>query len=195
VIKFISLLLAFTLFIAGCAGSKTPPTSAVADEYAVYEAVIESLYLTEDTELIVIRDRTATDVSPNESLDSEVEYIREELGTAIELETLDDYRAKNRGSHRLDAVLSLDVPCVLLSEAELVEIFEQGGGWNQFYKIYPNSQGMMTLSRVGFDAQIDQALVYIGNQADYKAGRGYFVLLTKKGGVWTIDDIVIAWIS
>ena len=193
--KFISLLLVSTVFIAGCAGNKTAPTSAIAEEYAVYEAVIESLHLTEGIELIAIKNRTATDVSPGESLDSEVEYIREELGTAIELETLDDYRAKNRRSHQLDADLSLDVPYVLLSEAELAEIFEQGGGWNQFYKVYPNSQGIMTLSRVGFNTQIDQALVYVGNRSDDKVGEGYYVLLTKKGGVWTVDNVVMAWIS
>jgi hypothetical protein len=193
--KFISLLLISTVFTAGCTGSKTPPAPAIAREYAVYEAVIEFLYLTKDIELIAIKNRTAADVSPSESLGSEVEYIREELGTAIELKTLDDYKAKNRRSHQLDADLSLDVPYVLLGEAELAEIFERGGGWDQFYKIYPNSQGIMTLSRVGFNTQIDQALVYVANRPDDKVGEGYYALLTMKGGVWTVDNVVIAWIS
>jgi len=193
--KFISLLLVSTIFIAGCTGSKAAPTSAIAEEYAVYKAVIESLYLTEGVELIVIENRTAIGVSSSESLDSTVKYIQEAFGDAIELETLDDYIAKNRRSHRLEGGFSLDVPYVLLSEAELAEIFEQGGGWNQFYKLYPNSQGIMTLSRVGFNARMDQALVYIGNQADYLAGRGYYVLLKKKGGIWTIDRMIVAWIS
>jgi hypothetical protein len=189
------LLLLITILIAGCTGGKTAPASVLVEEYAVYEAAIESLYLTEDIELIVIKNRTATDSSPSESLDTEVAYIQEEFGSAIESETLSDYRARNKQSHQLDQDFLLDVPYVLLSEAELAETFERGGGWNQFYKIYPNSQGIMTLSRVGFNTQIDQALVYIGNQAGYLAGRGYYVLLTKEGDVWTVDNMIVAWIS
>ncbi len=193
--KPIMLLLASVVLIAGCTDGRTAPTSAVADEYAVYEAVIESLYLAEDIELIVIKNWTATSVSPGESSDTEAEYIREKFGTAIELETLNDYSAKNKRSYQLDQDISLDVPYVLLSEAELTKIFEREGSWDRFYEIYPNSQGIMTLSRVGFNTQIDQALVYIGNQADYLAGRGYYVLLTKKGDVWTVDSMILAWIS
>lgn len=193
--KLIILLLASVVLIAGCTDGRTVSTSAVVEEYAVYEAVIESLYLTEDIELIVIKNWTATNVSPGKSSDTEAEYIREKLGTAIESETLNDYSAKNKQSYQLDQDISLDVPYVLLSEAELTKIFEREGGWDRFYEIYPNSQGIMTLSRVGFNTQIDQALVYIGNQADYLAGRGYYVLLTKKGDVWTVNNMILARIS
>lgn len=193
--KLLSSLLIASLFMASCIGNEAAPPSTVAEEYAVYAALIESLYSAQDTALLVIKDRTAVGISPNESLDSETEYIRKELGAAIESETLDDYRAKNRQPIQLAQDFALDVPYVLLSEAEVAEVFEQDGGWAQFYTIYPDSQGIMTLSRVGFSAQMDEALVYIGNQADYRAGRGYYVLLTKKEGVWTVDDMVIAWIS
>ncbi len=47
-------------------------------------------------------------------------------------------------------------------------------------KRYPNSQGTMTLSRVGFNRNIKQALVYVGNQEGFLAGAGYYVLLVKK---------------
>jgi hypothetical protein len=141
--------------MTGCIGSKVTPTS-ITEEYAVYKAVIESVYLTEGIELIVIRDRTAIDVS-GESLDSELEYVQESLGPAIESETLNDFKVKNKRTHKLSQEFFLDVQYVLLSEVEFNKIFEAGGGWTQFYKTYPNSQGIMTLSRVGFNAKMDQA--------------------------------------
>ena len=41
----------------------------------------------------------------------------------------------------------------------------------------------------------DQALVYVGNQAHYLAGRGYYVLLTKENDIWGIKKDVMTWIS
>jgi hypothetical protein len=82
-----------------------------------------------------------------------------------------------------------------MSQQEQLEIFKDGGSWNEFYTGYPDSQGIMTISRVGFNREQDQALVYVGNQSDGKAGAGYCVLLTKENGVWTVQGKVMIWVS
>lgn len=194
-LKITVLLLAFVVLITGCIGGNATLASVTTEEYTIYEAVIESIYLVEGIELIVIQDHTATDVSPSESLDNELKYVQDNLGPAIESETLNDYKAKNRRSRELAKSFPLDVEYALLSEVEFNEIFKVGGGWAQFYETYPRSQGLMTLSSVGFNAKMDQALVYVGNQADYLAGRGYYVFLTKKGGAWAIQNMIVAWVS
>lgn len=166
------------------------------EEYAVYEVVIESVYLIEGVELIVIKDHTAPDVSPGGSLDSETEYVQENLGPAVELETLNDYKAKNRQTHKLDRRLSLDVQYALLSEVERREIFETGGGWSEFHAIYPNSPGVVvTFSRVGFNTEMSQALVYVEDQGDHGAGQGLYVFLTKEEGSWVIQSMIVAWVA
>lgn len=204
-------ILTSVVIIAGCAGKQATPAagmtatptldtmttsaSAVTEECAVYKAVIESDYLTEGIELIVIMDHTVNGAYPGASLDSVLEHVRENLGSAVEPETLNDYEAQNGRTQKLDGCFSLDVQYVLLSEVEFNEIFETGGDWSQFYATYPNSQGIMTLSRVGFNANMDQALVYVGNEKEFLAGMGFYALLTKKGDAWVIQSRVVVWIS
>lgn len=175
----------------------TPTTSSVtAEEYAVYQAIIEWGFLTESVTLIVIRDHTAAGILVEESLDEQrVQYIRENMGSALEAETLKDFLVKNEESRKLEKRFPIGAQCVLISEAELTEIFEKGEGWDQFYATYPNSQGTMTLSRVGFNAIMDQALAYVGNQAHYLAGIGYYVLLAKEEDAWVVKKTAVAWIS
>ncbi len=192
--KFLLFLVSVVLASA-CASNKASSTPSTTDKYAVYKAVIESLYLSEGFPLVVLKDHTALDTSPGESLDNVIAYIQENLGSAIESETLNDFRAKNRQSQEeLDAGL-FDKRCVLISEVKIKGIFEHGGNWSQFYITYPNSQGIMTLSRVGFNTKKNQALLYVGNQSDYLAGRGYYIFLTKKGEDWIIQTMIKAWIS
>lgn len=175
----------------------TPTTgSAATEEYAVYAAIIEWGFLTESTRLIVVTDHTAAGLFVEESLDEQmIEYIRDNMGTDLQAETLNDYLAKNEETYELEKRFPLNMQYVLISEAELSKIFEDGEGWDQFYETYPNSQGTMTLSRVGFNTNMDQALVYVGNQAHYLAGIGYYVLLAKEESAWAIENAVVAWIS
>lgn len=85
---------------------------------------------------------------------------------------------------------------VLIGDAEIDELF--GGeidGWETFYARYPGSQGIMGLSRVGFSADGTQALLYLGNQWHWLAGRGYVWLLSRVGGGWVVERGVMIWIS
>jgi hypothetical protein len=85
---------------------------------------------------------------------------------------------------------------VLLTEENMRQIFNiNQNGWDVFYADYPGAPGITTLSRVGFNDAMDQALVYVGTQSHWLAGAGYIVLLVKVEGVWVIDQQVMTWIS
>lgn len=167
------------------------------EEYAVYGALIDAMYVDaiEGVELVVISDHTVTGDYPGGSLDSTLEHVRGKLQQKLEPKTIDDFRLKNKQTYKLSRKVPLKVKYILLSKEEHEGIFEEGGGWKQFYATYPKSQGVMTLSRVGFNTETDQALVYVGNQSHYLAGTGYYVLLAKEDGVWVVQDQVMAWIS
>ncbi len=92
--------------------------------------------------------------------------------------------------------MDLGSPYTLLSQAARNQIFSQNqSGWEIFYNHYPHAPGITSLSRVGFNATFDQALVYIGTQSNWLAGAGYYILLKKTDGLWSIDQQVTAWIS
>jgi hypothetical protein len=60
---------------------------------------------------------------------------------------------------------------------------------------YPGSQGILGFSRAGFNAALDQALVYYQNQKGGVDGAGYMVLLPKAKTGWLITKQLMLWIS
>jgi len=177
--------------------TSTPERSSpiTPEEYAVYDAVIESLFLPSGVEMIVIGDHTAAGISASPASQQDLDYLKENMAPGLEAETLADFVAKNESSYLIEDHFSLEVPVVLLSNVQLEEFFSAEDGWNTFYSQFPNSQGVMTLSRVGFSVSKEQALMYVGNQADFLAGEGNYVLLSMEGGEWKVEMTVLAWIS
>jgi len=87
----------------------------------------------------------------------------------------------------------LNVKHVLVSGEEISQIMKEGE-WELFYQKFPKSQGIIYLSRVGFDAGRTQALVYFGNPTSATSGMGWYVLLEKKAGTWTIKREIWMWV-
>lgn len=66
----------------------------------------------------------------------------------------------------------------------------------------PQGVGYETFSRVGFNANLDQALVYMESEEEMVVGtyvsglgQGYYYLMKKVNGFWTIDQEVLIWTS
>lgn len=193
----ILILTAVWMLTVGCIctaplNAPTAQNDRQADEYDVYAALINEMYVRGQVELIVIVDYTATGLG--DDLDKTLEYVAESISD-VQKETLDDFKIQNDQSYPLSDDFDLDVTHKLISQQEMTEIFSEGDGWDEFYTKHPNSQGTMTLSRVGFNQERDQALVYVGNQGHWLAGAGYYVLLAKENGVWVIQGEVMVWIS
>jgi len=184
------LLLLLVLLVA-CRVAPTPgPAEIEAEEYAVYAALIEAEYLP-GPGLIVLENRT--EAGMDQDLERMLERINEKM-PGIAAETLGSFRLRNAETVTLTNRLSLSVPYVLIDEQEMKEIFAEGG-WDLFYERYPHSQGVMSLSRVGFNSDLTQALVYVGNWSHWVVGAGYYVLLAKERSVWVVRDKVMVWIS
>jgi hypothetical protein len=169
----------------------TPTPDAVREEERVYAALIESQF---PAEMLVIMDQTQTDVI---DLASEETYQRvEETMQNLSPETLVDFKSSNDRSYPLRASMVLGVPYLLFSQKDKQDLFQiNQSGWDVFYNRHPEAPGIMTLSRVGFNDKMDQALVYLGIRSDWLAGSGNFYLLNKVDGNWVIDQQVMSWIS
>lgn len=174
-----------------------PPLSTLeAEEYAVYDALIEQKYLRDKNELIVIYDRTsAYKLGFDESFDKTIQFVRSRIPDNLEQELIDDFINKNLQSHTLKDNFNLKVPHVLDSKEEKNNVSEKGNSWGHFYRKYPNAHGVVSLSRVGFNRTLDRALVCDGNGRGPLNGDGSYILLIKKAGVWTIEHEVGVWIS
>ncbi len=199
--KYFKSLLVFALSILflGCTQFSRPvevtPTPNVDEEYTVYSALIEDLFIRHPRELvdtpssiIVIREQTGL-YDNQELIALDLQSLDQRPG--VEAETAEDFKTKNSSSHKLRAAFNLSLPYFLLSPQE----FDAVHGVFGLRKKYPGAQGIMTLSRVGFNANRTQAFVYVGNQVASLAGAGYYVILGKVNGIWEIQKEDVIWIS
>ena len=194
--KYLLILLA--ILLAACSGTTptpvpTPSTGQMdAEEQAVYTVLLQKLY---SASSYVIMDTTTT--TPGGVVDTASTLDRVLLDMrGVDQGAADSFLARNDAAHPVHAGMDLGAGYVLLSQAEMTQIFSQNrDGWQLFYEQYPDAPGITTISRVGFNAAFDQALVYVGTMSHYLAGAGYFVLLKKVNGSWVVDQQVMSWIS
>ena len=163
-----------------------------AEEQAVYAALIQAMF---PAKMVVLMNTTATGVAGNDNTDQTLQYVLKNMH-AVSTQTTDSFKARNASAGPLHGDMQLGVPYALLSQDEVTSIFSMNqDGWQVFYERYPDARGILTFSRVGFDAALDQALVYVGNQNQALAGSGHYLLLKKVDGAWIIDQKVMTWIS
>ena len=192
------LLASLSFLFVACTARQTPaPTPSVnqidIEEQAVYAAVLKQMYT---ASTYVIMDTTTTGPGGIDNTNQTIDYVLQNLHDVAQA-TVTSYRNRNDSAYPILADMDLGASYILLSQDQRNQIFGQNqSGWEVFYNNYPNAPGITALSRVGFDATFDQALVYFGTQSNWLAGAGYYILLKKgDGGVWTIDQKVMSWIS
>jgi hypothetical protein len=102
---------------------------------------------------------------------------------------------KKAGRHKLNPYIKFELNHILISDRELDHIFENEGKWDEFYRRYPNSRGLIFLSHVGFNASKTQALLYFTMEYDGSAGEGYLIMLERVGNKWVKKAQTQLWVS
>lgn len=167
---------------------------SLSEEYKVYNDLINFMYVVNNIKHIVIEDSSCVFVY-KEYLDTTMVYIRKHFDN-LEQSTINNFIKKNSKSYRLGLWFSLKVKFTIITREERRRIFWRGKGWDEFYEIYPNSQGILKLSRVGLNNEVNQALLYVGNQQHWLSGKGYYIFLVKDDkGRWKVKDKLMVWIS
>lgn len=166
------------------------------EEYKVYsDALPQLIELSKQESLLVIADHTIAGLPGNISQtppDSYEKLLIEKLGKEI----VDEFKIKNKNSHKLENKFNNELKVILVSKKELELIFgDPDTWWNEFYKRYPNSYGQMSLSRVAFNEDKNIALFYLANQRKPLRGAGVYVLLERKDNEWIIIDGILVWVS
>ena len=191
------LLVILVIVLPACAATPAPlptPSEAQIDtgQQNVYAALLQKLY---SASSYVIMDSTATGPSGVGDTASTLDLMIQNL-PGLEQQTADSFRVRNEAAYPVPPDMHLGSAYALLSQPNMRQIFSQNrDGWQLFYEIYPGTAGITTLSRVGFNATLDQALVYVGTLSHWLAGAGYYVLLKKVNGAWIVDQQVMSWIS
>jgi hypothetical protein len=201
ILALVTFVLVLGLMGAQSASRDTP---LVDEEYAVYDATISSLFeggkVTFDSGAevrhLVIRELTvADDIEPGLLADDGTR-LRQGLAT-LTTSTVDDYKEKNKTARRLERAFDLSIPYVLVEDQSLEALLagDRGRGWRVFYEQHPDSGGVVGLSRVGFNNDRTQALVFVQHQCGDTCASGNYVLLTMVDGRYRVLSRMQAWIS
>ena len=162
------------------------PFTVSDEDCSVYSAILAKR---SQDEVIVINDYTsqglladATNINKRES--------------GLTQHTINDYQKKKEKSQKLANNFKMTNRVIFLNEKEEKEIFREGqDGWAKFNKIYPKANGIINFSRVGFNRDKTQALVYRGFGCGWLCGQGDFIVLRKVDGKWIIEQEIGLWVS
>jgi hypothetical protein len=109
-------------------------------------------------------------------------------------EAIKNYGIKNSAPLFLKQRFDVKSKCLLISEGELRAVFTGSrnsiDGWTAYYRRYPSSPGFIRLSRVGFNRQMTEAVVYLERACGSLCADGSFKLLEKEGDRWYIRNSI-----
>ena len=117
----------------------------------------------------------------------------------IEKEVYDDLILQNDTVYKLKYKFEISprqVQLITVSDLEtafLVNGVE--GGWDEFYKKYPDSGGYIRFSKVGFNSGKTEALVEYAYVYNNLGADGGFVYLERDGSAWVLKKFVSVWAS
>jgi len=163
------------------------------EEYELYSLVINEVYSSSE---IFIRQRSIDDIW--EIPEGFFEY-------PIDLVFLQDnslymnFQEINDTAYYFDEKFISDEKEIhLISSDELAYIFDGTDldeNWETFYSIYPEASGFIKLSRIGFNDSSTLAVFKMGHYFFSLGASGYLVFLKKTDNQWTVENLIIIWVS
>jgi hypothetical protein len=167
----------------------TPPPGIEAEEYAVYSALVRQNPIGYNLgSSFVVRENTMADLDMFERTLENVHKLPSSL--------VDSYRSRNAASYTLGPNLDIEQDYVLMPQEEFDQILgRKGARWTDFEARYPGASGFILFSRVGFNADGDEALADMGYRCGDLCGAGGLYLLVKEEGTWKVQETLMVWQS
>jgi hypothetical protein len=127
---------------------------------------------------------------------AETAKFLQEKAPTLQAATLDAFRRANRNQVKVRQSFNIAIDYGIADSAVIDPIFKKGGGsWPAYYKQFPESQGVLTFARVGFNPEGTQALLYWSNYCGGLCGGGGYVVLEKREAHWIVRNEIEMWIS
>lgn len=172
-----------------------------AEQYNVYTVLFNEIGANRQISLVIdsetwdrmsnlepdIRGRYSLEDYINEFTPPHLAPLTQKVKQAIE-----DYKAKNEVPERLKPIFNIRAKYLLLGRTEYRRFFAGAENlikqWERYYKKYPNAPGYLSVSRVGFNREMTEALVYIELHCGSLCADGRFKMLGKEKEGWRIKQ-------
>ena len=189
-----------TLILGSCAHPKgIEPVDQGTSDLAVYRAVLDSMFVPHPSSQIrqlVVLDST-TPRTPYETLAGFVAEFTEL--PAVDTATVRNFEQRTRQRRTLSALthLNLAIPVTLADRKKLIALPRTDAAlyWREFYKVYPESGGLIELSGIGYNAAGDVAILAVDDGCGELCGSGMLVVVRRLAGVWKVATIKVTVVS
>jgi hypothetical protein len=200
IVLFLVLLLNGSMEASGTVAESGRQAEAIsADDYALYDQVVTSKFLTSTTQLVVIERMTRLRLSPDQEAPTtigafqEQDYFDGELPTDLVREFVSVNRSKSRlegrfhfaGGYRFATEGRLEEPEVSLARPATVA--------TALPVQAPSILDRLAFSRVARSLHNDHALLYVENIRPDGSGAGFLVWCRRQGRSWTLFDTEVVW--
>jgi len=163
-------------------------------DYRIYSLVLEELF--PETENPVVTQATS---AFSASLGREYLQAFKEVYPEMDTTVFSDYILVNDTVYYLEDKFSVASKKVtLVSGEEIQYIFgkpEINQGWEEFYRRYPDSNGTISFSRIGYSKDKTRAMVELGNMYASLGGEGRMIFLKFENNQWKITEAIPTWVS
>jgi hypothetical protein len=170
-----------------------------AEEYPVYDQVVQSKFLTGRTTLVIIERMTTTQMLPESPVLPTVAFFEERafFDSRLPRDLILDFLFKNQRPSRLGNLFGFGVPYRFISadgEPES-EATMRGAPRRRPVSLVQDADSIdrLAFSRVGFSPRVDQALMYVANERPDGTGAGFLVWLRARETRWEILDTEVVW--
>ncbi len=192
------LSVAITFPADGSAGAGTVASIPVED-YARYDQIIASKFLSSETQLVLLERKTATQISPEQEgpLTSAWFHKQGYFDGTLSVELARDFVAVNQEPARLEGRFQFGTRYRFVS-GNAVEEPEVSLSRPVLTARLRSVQAVPVLdrlvfSRIGYNLRQTEALVYVGNPRPDGSGAGFLVWLRRQGTAWSIWDTEVIW--
>lgn len=157
------------------------------EECQVYSFFID-YWSRSESDLIVIED----EINNVYFMDEDFDQMSEVLGNINE-EVIKDYLMAKQNPYSVACEFDASSNYKLVNSEEVKDLFADSG--KLFNSNYPDSQGVIAFSGIGFNHEKDQALFYFENITPLLSGSGFYIYMIKTNNVWKVDKLIMLWIG
>ena len=177
-------------FLSGCARSYSQldlphEDESEREEYSIYSLSIEHIYLRNLLSQNKSEVKSIIIISQTNELN---EYWRGALiddleNEGIPAEVIEDWRKENKSTKLLQRKFDLSYEYSLVTKTEL-DGYEVASFFSEFYKRYPDSNGLISVSKIGFNKAKNKALIHVIHSYGALGANYNFIALEKSDGTW-----------
>jgi hypothetical protein len=181
------------------------PLRIPVDDYALYDHIVTSKFLTSETRLVVVERMTVARLVPNEEGPMTAKQFQEQgyFDGGLPSDLTRDFVGVNQEPSRLEGRFQfaaryrfvsgngLEEPEVRIA-VPVVPVATDAMAWARGTEA-PSVLDRLAFSRVGRTLRNDQALVYVENLRPDGTGAGFLVWFHRQGKEWTLFDTEVVW--